>query len=268
MTAQNVPPTKPASELQIGDWVDQQVTCANQCNAEIVAVYPFVTDDARARVLITYVRAGKRVPEVAGFYAEDPVRVLTAEEIAGIREQGERSKRIAEIRQLADWLERHPEAPMPYMISASEHLSREAFGDGTEVERLAKVRDLAASLGIKTDEHLEDRTRLIVDFGNARYELVAWHPAGRPNQPEATPDPEPPLASGRELSAADEATPTGKREPLHTGGVVDGGRLVDETPCYVPCGFHAPEVIAEEIALCAASHPGRECTQPVSEPSA
>jgi hypothetical protein len=28
----------------------------------------------------------------------------------------------------------------------------------------------------------------------------------------------------------DEATPTGTREPLHTGGVIDGGQLVDETP--------------------------------------
>jgi hypothetical protein len=30
-------------------------------------------------------------------------------------------------------------------------------------------------------------------------------------------------------------------------------------PCYVPSGFQAPEVIAEEAARCAAGHPGRKC---------
>jgi len=131
---------------------------------------------------------------------------------------------------------------------ASKHLNR--INDrGTVAASLAEVREIADELGVKTDEHLDDRTRLVFKVGRVEYELLTWHPDGRPGEPDERdakieqltaelaalraaaalqPDADPSgLGYSRE---ADDPTPVSPaRVPLHTGGVVDGGQLVDET---------------------------------------
>jgi hypothetical protein len=73
------------------------------------------------------------------------------------------------------------------------------------------------------------------------------------------------MGYSRETEPDDNRPVSPGRVPLHTGAMVDGNQLVDETdgdeapPCYVPNGFQAPEVIAERQRYCAASHPGTPC---------
>ncbi|MEU7904155.1 hypothetical protein [Actinoplanes sp. NPDC049118] len=228
MPDQNLPATKPASELQVGDWVGEEVTGLDRDSAEIVTLYPFVPDDSRARVLIAYVQADTRTPYTTVFYAEDQVRVLTAEEIAAVRERGERAKRIADIRALATFLEGHPEVPMvPSGMRVQVDLH--------DSEGLRTVRDLGARFGRQPEERLDDRTVVNWSFGGSELAVIAWHLDGRPAEPGTTcedlSDPDPTGLAYTRADTEDDPTPVSPaRVPLHTGAVVDGGQLVDETP--------------------------------------
>lgn len=109
---------------------------------------------------------------------------LAAEEqLAAFRAGAERAKKIEEIRALAEWLEDNPDVPMPYMTHASEHWS-DGVGDPETSAAMATIRNLAQMFDVKLDEHLADRTRFVVPFGKASYELVVWHKGGRPADPE------------------------------------------------------------------------------------
>jgi hypothetical protein len=166
-----------------------------------------------------------------------------------------RAERIAAIRELADWLAANPDMPMPsYKLDVQVHLQNGY--DGTETENLNRVRKLAASLGIETNERADDRTIMRVTFGRyADYEVFAWHKGGRDSELERL------RAKVAELEAAnarldEQATgdpvgltysrvdddpsvirPHSPRVPLHTGAVVDGGELVGETPVTVHFSF-------------------------------
>lgn len=248
-----------------------------------------------------------------------------------------RSQKITAIRDFADWLADNPAVVVPN-LTLTRHLQNDY--DGTESENLDTVRAVAASLGTGTDESLDDRTVLRVRVNkHVRYELFAWHKAGRGHRTEldrlraevaelrAARKPlvsDETIAEAGAMEARDRAAGGPPWEvPEHPenfqpGGwhhgqldptdgdalVVDGGKLVDETPklvtaerareivdaggvvhrderysgdyryivddmgalgqqepgpCYVPSGFHAPEVVAEMQAQCVARHPGREC---------
>jgi hypothetical protein len=93
-----------------------------------------------------------------------------------------RTAQIAAIHDLAEWLVRNPGVPMPTL---SLHLHLQNGYDGTEAENLATVRSVAASLGVGTDEGLDDRTVLRVKVNeHVHYELFAWHKTGRDNELE------------------------------------------------------------------------------------
>lgn len=160
---------------------------------------------------------------------------LAAEaDLAEFRAGAERAQKIADIRALADWLEANPDVPMPYQVSAVEHWN-ENPGDPTPSAAIATIRNLGQMYGVKLDEHLDDRTRFIVPFGAASYELVVWHEDGRPAEPEPLVVPADPfgLAYTRADSEADDPTPVSPaRVPMHTGGMTAEG-LVDETPAPV-----------------------------------
>jgi hypothetical protein len=90
---------------------------------------------------------------------------------------------IAEIRQLADLLEQHPNIPMPYNTDALVLLNSQ--NDTDPLPGLKLLHDLADVIGGEIEERLDDRTVLNVKFGRTRLRLVTWHLAGRPGQRDA-----------------------------------------------------------------------------------
>jgi hypothetical protein len=223
-------------------------------DGKVLASYPYVDEVDNPRVLLVVQGDGpKPKPETVRLDAEVMVGLRSEAEINAMRELAERAARIADIRAFANWLEANPGVPMPWQVQADEHLS---IGDGTEIERLVKVRQVAAMLGVEVDERLADRTELEFEIGGfVKYSLVAWHKGGRPAEPitcnwcadPASPDPALHPGNGRTHVPADDLgfgfsredddpqviRPHSPRVPLHTGAVVDGGQLVDETPAEV-----------------------------------
>lgn len=182
-----------------------------------------------------------------------------------------RAERIAAIRELADWLTANPDVPMPsYKFDVQVHLQNTPTprADGTEAENLDRVRKLAGVLGIETDENLDDRTVARIPFGGyVSYEVFAWHKSGRDGSElerlRARVAELESSAVGLTYSRVDDdpnvVRPHSPRVPLHTGAVVDGGELVDETPVEdercPACGESL-----REIALGTLGHiPGEAC---------
>jgi hypothetical protein len=182
-----------------------------------------------------------------------------------------RSERIASFRTFVEFLEQNPTAPVP---SATQHHHLDnGQDDELQAENLALVRDLAAKLGVGTDEHLDDRTVLRIKVApHLWYELFAWHRSGRglvgeverlrgevarlnariaKLDEQATGDPTG-LTYSREQ---DDPTPVSPARggPVHTGGVVAGGQLVDETPAehYEASIRTGPTGIGDSGATCA-----------------
>lgn len=186
----NVRETKRADELKPGDWTiglaaDRKDYFNGLDRAEILSAHPYSDELGRSRVLLVVAEVGLPNPQAARVNADDEVRMLTEAEIAEGRQEADRAARIAEIRALADWLEANPWVPMPYSVDASEHLDERHIGGPTPDAALAEVRAIAGRLDVKTDESLADRTKVEVPFGRVRYQLLAWHPDGRPADPAA-----------------------------------------------------------------------------------
>lgn len=153
-----------------------------------------------------------------------------------------RARRIANIRQLADWLEANPDLPAPNHLYGGHQMADPGFRDGiSAAEGLARVRAFAAKHGVKADESGRDRTKASVSFGIAEYSLLTWHKNGRPGQlDEREAELERLRAEVAALRSnvgldysreADDPTPVSPARggAPHVGAVVDGGQLVDET---------------------------------------
>lgn len=174
MSDQKLPVTSLAGDLKVGDWVFAPSLDPDLKGlAEVLFARPFHTPHPGVTVLLSFGETSE--PVRLNVKPERVIRMATALERDEVQRQAERAKRIADIRQLADWLESHPYVPMPWATEACEHLN-----DGSAAEALAKVREVAAELGVKTGETLDDRTEFRVHFGHASYHLVAWHKDGRP----------------------------------------------------------------------------------------
>lgn len=151
-------------------------------------------------------------------------------------EQGERTQKIADLRQLADWLEERPWLPIPGI-----HVNDHVYGlDGYQL-----VTGLAERGG-KLDTHLNDRTVVAFDEGPLIYRVIAWHEGGRPGEKDAelaklrarvaeleasTDRPDPlGLTYSREADEPDDPRPVSPAaRGLHVGAVTDGGLVpVDE----------------------------------------
>jgi hypothetical protein len=151
-----------------------------------------------------------------------------------------RGARITAIHAFADWLAANPDVPMPrHSIDVQVHLQN--GHDGTEAENLDRVRELADTLGIKADEHLDDRTTVRQLIGGyVSFEVFAWHKTGRDagelERLRARVAELESVAEALTYSRADEdpqvIRPHSPRLPLHAGAVTDGGALVDVTSAF------------------------------------
>lgn len=235
--------TRKAPDLARGDWI----LVADDVPAEVLLAVPG-TDSGGPFVYLTYRYVGGAFESIEATI-DRWFELASQERLDDLRKQAERVGQIANIRRLADWLEANPDVPMPYMVQASEHWD-ENPGDPDTSAAMATIRNLGQMYGIELDERLDDRTRFIVPFGKASYELVVWHKDGRPlvisdetieqagrmgswnEREQRWEDPEPADPTGLAYSRpadGDEPQPAAGREPMHTGGVTEQG-LVDETP--------------------------------------
>jgi hypothetical protein len=221
--------TKRADELSAGDWtisLGKQRDFDGLGRAEILFAHPYTDDVGNARVYVVAAEVGYSGPQSARLSADETVRILTEGEMRAAREEAERTKQIADIRVLADWLEANPWLPIPDL-----DVNRHLYGpDGYRT-----VVELAGRLGAKLDTHLDDRTKFRFERGPLAYTLLAWHDKGRPAEP--APEPADLGASFDSSQVADsDATPlpSSRRYEPHNGGMTDSG-LVDETPTACTC---------------------------------
>jgi hypothetical protein len=241
----NVRETKRADELKPGDWIAPRELL--DAAAEVLHVLTYEKPDGTGTTVHLVVRKqGGVVPYTDSVPSGTPFDLATEADLAELREQAERAQKIADIRALAAWLEANPDVPMPVRLSGQEQMADPSFHDGiSPIEGVKRVREFAAKHGVKVDESDPTHTDAKVAFGIVEYKLLSWHRDGRPVEPEAAPVASvnpfglSPAANaevrerlGLAYSRADDETPdptpTGPREPLHTGGMTDGG-LVDET---------------------------------------
>jgi hypothetical protein len=260
------PNTRRADQLAAGDWVallaDHGDPWETRRNTKVAAVFPYTDEVENDRVLLVTRTSAAARPWTNRLPAEEPVRVLTADELAAIRKQAERAQRIADIRAFADWLEANPWVPMPHHLYGSKHVNGLA-GELDDVAALATVREIATRLGVETDESADDRTRMKFNVGRFEYSLLAWHKDGRPVEAAPVVEDERCGTCGESLREIgrgtlghvpgeacapvddlgfgysrelDDPTPVSPARggPVHRGGVVDGGQLVDETPAESP----------------------------------
>jgi hypothetical protein len=240
---ENQPTGTTFAELAVGDWIAPGVISALAAEVLHTLTYPHPGGNGRTHLVLR--EFGQAMPFDETYENDFPVSLATEEELAGIRAGADRAGRIADIRAFADWLEANPWVPLPNHLSAAKQLN----GSETDpVPALAKVREIADRLGVKTDEHLDDRTRMEYAVGTVTYSLLSWHKDGRPAEPApadwmaadtesiraaiagAIREPDPTgLGYTRVDDDADDPTPvSGARIAPQTGGMTDGG-LVDET---------------------------------------
>jgi hypothetical protein len=217
--------TKRADQLAAGDWLaaGPYITQPGGTDdAEVLFVHSYVSA-SRSAVAVTIQEVGIAEPMTIHLQADAEITLLTAAELAAQRAEADR-RRIADgMRALAGLIVRMP-VTLP-----------EAVGINVALPTRADVRAVAEALGVSTGPWIKTGLQAVWPEGRKTYD-AGFHLLAYTSEPGTTceelADPDPTgLAYSR---PADDPTPVSPaREPLHTGGVVDGGRLVDETPAPV-----------------------------------
>ena len=238
MTAERT--TKRADQLVPGDWFSGAGNSGfpGQRPSEILWTKPFTNSVDTDRVFIAYIEQGFDGPQSVRVNADEPVRILTADERAEIGKLAERDRFISGLHEFADWLGENPWAPTMrdngYFQHARFQIDLHGENDDATTETIDRVRAFAELLGVKVDESLDDRTDVSVEIGAVAYSVIAWHKGGRPAEPEPVRELTEAVAAdptGLTYSReADDPTPVSPARGWHGGSVVDGGELVDETP--------------------------------------
>lgn len=203
---------KRVGDLERGDWFRPDF--ADFVSAACVRhVEPYRSDAWGNGVVLLYRPVGEQGADSHRLSADDQVPMLTEDEIDQAMDV-DRRELIAE--QLADVIRlvRDPAFPLPATWQAVQVEFK--YADPTTVARFAKllgVDQQATDLQVHARRDGEDSWCAGVDVVGSAFK-------------KPDPDPTDQLYS-RE---ADDSTPLGAREPLHTGGMTDGG-LVDETGC-------------------------------------
>jgi hypothetical protein len=233
---------KSGDQLTVGDWLAPDQVTDGAAEVLFAHAYPASADGSRdndgKHVQLSVREQGKLVPygtTVAGTTLFD---LASDEDLAALRAAAERAQKIADIRALADWLESTPGVPVP-SVSGQVSPGHETLPHldvwNSGVEGVAELRRLAGLMGAEVVSD-DERTWATKTFGDCEYRAIAWHKDGRPAEPkpgttcEELADEDPTGLLHSRADDADDPTPVSPaRVPLHTGGVVDGGQLVDET---------------------------------------
>lgn len=182
----NVRETRRADELKPGDWLAaEQLDGDGDRPSEVLSVHPYTGGITPEPGVLFVFRAEDGVPRSHDADADMVFELATQEELNADREAGERAQRIADIRAFADWLEANSWAPTPNHFDASVHLDERHPGGPGVADSYSKVREVAERLGVNAEERLDDRTVARKGFGHIGYAVIAWHPDGRPAEPEA-----------------------------------------------------------------------------------
>jgi len=241
--------TRRADELKPGDWLAGGGAGISALPAEVLHALTYPHPGAAvARTHLVLREIGVALPFTETFRADRPITLATDDDLAGYRAGAERAQRIADIRALADFLEDNPSLPAPEFTAAQGSPGCDGDVWNSGAKGIAEVRRVAEIFGEQVEED-DERTQVVKRFGDFTYTYIAWHKDGRPAEPAPEPlviphaheqceteadhaayvvaDPTG-LAYSRADDAAEDPTPPGVRQPLHTGAVTDGG-LVDET---------------------------------------
>jgi hypothetical protein len=186
---------KSADQLAVGDWIAPFELCDQAAEVLFATTYPFPGSDVD-HVYLVYREMGRVDPAADVLVQHTLINLAADAELADYREAAARAKGVADLRAFADFLECNPWAPMPFENAQAN----------IEFDR---VRDYAEKVGVKVDEHLDDRTQVFHRFGGFEYRVIAWHPGGRPTEPKPEPHPSWPTAS--ELKPWESLAPEGDR---------------------------------------------------------
>lgn len=229
-----VPATKPAGDLEPGDYViAEDLMRSAEGIAEVLLAKKFGLP-GRQDVSVHVSFDDRYEPESCRLPIDKPIRLASAEQVAEREAEGRRQDVASVLRQLA-LLIVDKRLPLPGLY--------QGFGVTMNFGRdVALVERIGAELGLKVSDSY-GTTSVEWPAGQEPGGLTATWSAYSPKKAEAVPKPDPDL-TGLLHSRADadnDPTPVGAREPLHTGAMTDGG-LVDETPAepvLVHMGFVA-----------------------------
>lgn len=177
---------KSGDQLAAGDWLAPDEVLDGAAEVLFAYAYPASADGSRdsdGQHVQLVVRGQEKTAAyatvVSGYTLFD---LASDEELAALREQAERAKRIADIRALADFLEKNPDCPAPDSVHAQASPGR--YGDvwNSGLEGIAEVRRVAGIFGEKVQQD-EERTEVVKRFGGFDYTYIAWHKVGRPAEP-------------------------------------------------------------------------------------
>lgn len=221
-----------ADQLVVGQFLaDDELVIGRPTEVLFTHTYPGGNGEL---TLIVHRPLGSDWSEAYDARADRLYPLATAADVEAAREAGRRAAKIADIRAVADFLERHPDVPLPDYPSELVHLHGE--------DDVARVRELGRRYGATVDD-LEDRTKITLKIGGSfEYDVIAWHRDGRPAEADevatARADTDPTgLLHSRADDEADDPTPVSpSRVPLHAGAMVGpgDGQLVDATAEFDP----------------------------------
>lgn len=243
---------KSGDQLAVGDWLAPGELIDGAAEVLFAHAWPASADRSRdndgKHVQLVLREQGKTSTYADVVGGNTLFDLASDEDLAEYREAAERAEFVAGVRAFADWLEANPWVVLPCGVRAWQQIASPAFGDGiSPAEGLARVRELAARLGVDADESADDRTEVEFRIGAVEYQLLTWHKDGRPAEPapESAADPyagvpvselpeyreDDPTGLGYSRADDGETTqPIAGRVPAHFGAVEVAGGLVDIGP--------------------------------------
>jgi len=173
---------KSGDQLAVGDWLAPGELVDGA--AQVLHVLKYLPKDTIAEDIHVHLvvrELGHVAPYADVVSGRWLAELASDEDLAGYREAARRAESIADIRRFADWMEANPWVMLPHGVRAWQQIASPAFSDGiSPAEGLAKVRELAAKLGVEADESADDRTEVEFRIGMVEYQLLTWHKDGRP----------------------------------------------------------------------------------------
>jgi hypothetical protein len=235
---------KSADQLAVGDWLAPDQITDGAAEVLHALTYPA---EGGTHVHVVVREQGKAAPHVDVLSGNGLVDLATEAELAELREQAERTQKIADIRALADVLERERQIPMPSLDGLHAWIAE----DGGPEQALSELREIAALMGLEIRQGSKMSEAKIAIGSSVSLQLVAWHPDGRPDEPQPVEADD--LGDDFDRSQTADADETSvpvdsrRREP-HAGAVLSGiaadghrvtqtgapSQLVDELDAQIP----------------------------------